>query len=358
MKVAVLNDLFITDEVLLSAFQEAFKDSGIEFEYVFLQDDWPVVPVQETDEIREFVGDEIQTAKIVKDVDLIITHTAPISSMVIESARNLKLVGAARGGPVNINWDACTKRGIPVLYAPGRNSVAVAEFTIGLILSVSRNIARSHTSLMRDKQWRGDLCALNQVGKELNSSILGLIGFGAIGEKVAKIAKAFGATILVYDPYIDQSEITSSGYTPASLEEILKKSDYVSLHARETDETRGMIGKDQIEMMQQSAYIINTARGGLIDHTALYDALKNKRIAGAALDIFEEEPPPETSPLFELENVTATSHLGGASVQAAEIGANVLAKGIYAYIVENKMPEFCVNKDFKNFQASGLKGDQ
>ncbi|HAF62009.1 MAG TPA: hypothetical protein DCK95_06755 [Anaerolineaceae bacterium] len=353
MKVAVLNDLFVTKDVLEGSFKKVFQNTGIDFEYVYLEDTWPVTPVQKTNEISEFVGDEEQTAKIVEDVDIIITHTAPISEMVVSGAKNLKLVGAARGGPVNINWDACTKRGVPVLYAPGRNSGAVAEFTIGLMLSVSRNIARSHTSLMRDKRWRGDLYTLNEVGKELNSSVVGLLGFGAIGRKVAHISKAFGAQVLVYDPYVPEQDILQSGCKPSTVQDILTQCDYISLHMRETDETRGMIGEKEISKMKKTAYIINTARGGLIDHDALYSALKTHRIAGAALDIFEAEPPSPNSLLFELDNVTATTHLGGASVQAAEIGASVLSQGVYEYIVEKKVPKYCINKDFEKFATNG-----
>lgn len=353
MKVAVLNDLFVTKDVLEGSFKKVFEKSGMVFEYVYLEDTWPVTPVQKTDEISEFVGDEEQTAKIVEDVDIIITHTAPISEMVVSRAKNLKLVGAARGGPVNINWDACTKRGIPVLYAPGRNSGAVAEFTIGLMLSVSRNIARSHTSLMRDKRWRGDLYTLGEVGKELNSSVVGLLGFGAIGRKVARMVLAFGAEVMVYDPYVPEQDIVQAGCSSASVDEILTSCDYISLHMRETDETRGMISEKEISKMKKTAYIINTARGGLIDHDALYSALKAHRIAGAGLDIFEAEPPSSDSPLFDLDNVTATTHLGGASVQAAEIGASVLSQGVYEYIVEKKVPEYCVNKDFEKFSMNG-----
>lgn len=349
MKVAVLSDLFLTKDVLENAFKEKFKDSGLDFEYVYLNDDWPVQPVMDNGEIREYVGDEDETAKIVEDVDIVITHTAPLSEKVVSRAKNLKVIALARGGPVNVNWKACTERGIPVIYAPGRNSGAVAEFTIGLILSVSRNIARSHTSLMRDKQWRGDLYVYSEVGKELNSSVVGLIGFGAIGKKVAKVLLAFGSKVLVFDPYVKPEDITALGCHPASFDEILEQSDYISLHGRETDETRGMIGAAQIRKMKNNAYIINSARGGLIDHDALYTALKEKRIAGAALDIFEAEPPLPDSPLFELENVTATTHLGGASVQAAEIGAKVMAQGVYEFIFENKIPTFCVNKDYVDY---------
>jgi D-3-phosphoglycerate dehydrogenase len=203
---------------------------------------------------------------------------------------------------------------------------------------------------MRDKRWRGDLYTFSEVGKELNSSVVGLLGFGAIGKKVAKILLAFESKVLVYDPYVDDQEIRSCNCEPASFETILKCCDYVSLHVRETDETRGMIGEKEIALMKKTAYIINTARGGLINHNALYDALKEHRIAGAALDIFEDEPPKPTSPLFSLDNVTATSHLGGASVQAAEIGARVLSEGVYEYIVEKKIPKYCINKEFQNFQ--------
>jgi len=206
---------------------------------------------------------------------------------------------------------------------------------------------------MRDKAWRGDLYVYDQVGKELNSSVVGLIGFGAIGMKVAKLVQAFGSKVLVYDPFVTDEIIEAEGCIAASLDEILEQSDYVSLHARETEQTRGMIGQKEIEKMQKTAYIINTARGGLIDHAALYAALSEKRIAGAALDIFESEPPEESSHLFQLDNVTATSHLGGASMQAAEIGADVLMKGIYDFIVENKVPDHCVNKEFVNFNQVG-----
>lgn len=353
MKVAVLSDLFVTKDILENSFKKVFKDTDLNFEYVYLQDDWPVVPVQETGEISEFVGDEDETASVVEDVDIIITHTAPISEKVISSAGNLKVLGVARGGPVNINWDACTKRGVPVLYAPGRNSGAVAEFTIGLMLSVSRNIARSHTSLMRDKQWRGDLYTNSEVGNELNSSVVGLMGFGAIGRKVAAILLAFGAKVLAYDPYVPQEDIIKLGCSPASVDDILTHCDYISLHMRETDETRGIIGGKEIAKMKNTAYIINTARGGLIDHDALYSALKSHKIAGAALDIFEAEPPAPTSPLFGLDNVTATSHLGGASIQAAEIGSRVLSQGVYEYIVEKKVPKYCINKDFEKFIVNG-----
>ncbi len=345
MKVAILGDRFITNEVLQSALEKAFTGSGIGFEYVYLTDDWPVEPVQENEEVREFVGSDDEVAATVTDAEIILTHTAPITQKVVDAARRLRVIAAARGGPVNINWPACTARGIPVLYAPGRNSGAVAEFTVGLILAESRNIVRAHMSLMLEKRWRGDLYVHECVGLELNSAVVGIVGFGAIGSKTAHLLAGFGSKILVYDPYVPVDRITGSGYQPVGLDQLLRESDFVSLHCRLTPETRGMLGEREIGLMKRSAYLINTARGELIQYDQLYRALKEKRIAGAALDIFEAEPPPPDSPLFELDNVTAVTHLGGASIQAAEIGAEVAVRGVYQFIMGSERPKFCVNPE-------------
>ncbi len=345
MKVAILGDRFITNEVLQTALEKAFEGSGIGFEYVYLTDDWPVEPVQETEEVREFVGSEEEVATTVVEAEIILTHTAPITRQVLEAAKKLKVVAAARGGPVNINWPACTERGIPVLYAPGRNSGAVAEFTVGLILAETRSIARAHTSLMTENRWRGDLYINECVGPELSRVVVGIVGFGAIGGKTAHLLSAFGAKIMVYDPYVPADKVEQFGYRPVELDELLREADIVSLHTRLTPETKGMFGEREFGLMKKSAYLINTARGELIQHDFLYRALKEGRLAGAALDIFEAEPPPRDSPLFELDNVTATTHLGGASIQAAEIGAEVATKGVYQFISGTGTPEFCVNPE-------------
>ena len=339
----VHGDLFITNDVLQAALEGAFRGSGVAFEYTFLTDDWPVEPVKENDEVREFVGLEEDIIAEVGDVEMIVTHTAPITKKVIGAAKRLKVVGAARGGPVNINIAACTARGIPVFYAPGRNSGAVAEFTIGLMLAETRNIARAHVSLMQERRWRGDLYVFEKVGLELSHAVVGIVGFGAIGRKVAHLAKSFGARTLVYDPYVPPEKLSAAGHEAASLEELLQNSDIVTLHARLTPETRGMLGERELGLMKKTAFLINTARGELVQHEHLYAALRDKRIAGAALDVFEAEPPPAGSPLYELENVTVTTHLAGASIQAAEIGANVMAGELFKFISGTETPKYCAN---------------
>ncbi|MEW5961588.1 MAG: 2-hydroxyacid dehydrogenase [Chloroflexota bacterium] len=345
MKVALLGDRFITTGVLQTALEKAFVGSGLSFEYEYYTDDWPVEPIQQNDEVREFVGSDAEVAAKVVEAEIILTHSAPVTQKVIDAAPQLKVVAAARGGPVNINWQACTRRGIPVLYAPGRNSGAVAEFTVGLLLAESRSIVRAHMSLINERHWRGDLYVHEWVGLELNSAVVGIVGLGAIGGKVARILAAFGAQILVYDPYVPTEKIETLGYQSVSLDELLQRSDFISLHTRLTPETRGMLGEREFGLMKKSAYLINTARGELVQHEQLYRALQERRIAGAALDVFEAEPPPPESPVYSLDNVTATTHLGGASIQAAEIGANVAAEQVYKFISGTEPPKFCVNPE-------------
>lgn len=345
MKVLLLGDRFITPAIFKKAFQDRFKDSGIDFEYVEYQLQWPVVPMESNDEVKEYSGTDDELLPLVKDVDIIMTHTGCITKKVIDNAPELKVIALGRGGPVNVNCDACTERKIPVIYAPGRNSGAVAEFTVALILAQSRKIAQSHYYLRYKNEWRGDFYASEMVGSELSYSTLGLVGFGAIGSKVAKIMSGFGTKVKVYDPYIPDSvkaQYPDCEFT--DLDTVLSTSDYISLHTKYTAETKGMIGAREIGLMKKNAIFINTARPQLVDYDALYKALKDKKIAGAGLDVFEDEPPKADSKLYELENVTATPHLGGASIQAAEIGAEKAVEEVYRYIVKKEEPRFWFNK--------------
>lgn len=346
MNVAILGDLFINNEILQTELMRAFAGAGVKFEYTFLSDSWPLAPRKKSEEISGFVGDEEDTRKAVHEAEIILTHTAPITRRVLAAASNLKIVGAACSSPVNIDWKACTERGIPVLYAPDRDIVAVAEFTVGLMMAQSRNISRSHKSMMAEKRWREDLYLNEIVGMELGSSVIGLIGFDAIGSKVAALLQAFGARELVFDPSVPIERIQEAGCEAVDLDTLLKEADFISLHCRLTKETRGLLGEREIRLMKPYAYLINTAHGELIDHDALYRALAGKQILGAALDVFEAEPPPPNSLLYTLENVTATSRLAGASIQAAENGARVLCAGVYDYIVNKNPPRYCANPDY------------
>jgi D-3-phosphoglycerate dehydrogenase len=345
MNVTLLGDHIITNDVLKAALQEAFAESSIEFEYEYYTGGWPLEPIQHNDEIREFIGDDNEIVPKVTRAEIILTQSCPVSRKVIDAARHLKVVGAARGGPVNVNAQACTERGIPVLYSPGSHADAVAEFTLGLILAHTRNIARAHTSMVRDKRWRGDLYTYEACSPELRYSVVGVVGFGGIGAKVAELCRCFGARTLVSDPYVLAETIREAGHEAVSLDELLGESDIVSLHARLNDDTRGMLGEPEFGLMKPTAILVNTARGGLVQEAALWRVLEEKRIAGAALDVFAVEPPPPDSPVYGLDNVTLTSHLAGASVQGAELGAKAVTREVYRFISGTEKPELCVNPE-------------
>jgi D-3-phosphoglycerate dehydrogenase len=349
MKTLLLGDRFITNDILRAALERRFEGSGIVFEYSSHQLQWPVAPMESNDEVSEFSGSDEEIIPFLKDVEIVLTHTGCFTRKAIDSAPSLKAIALGRGGPVNVNAGACSERKIPVIYAPGRNSNAVAEFTAGMIMAQSRSIPQSHHCLRHERRWRGDLYASEMAGTELSDSVVGLVGFGAIGRKVAKIMRhGFGSRVVVSDPYItDDVRAECPDYTFTDLDSLLSVSDFVSLHAKATKETAGMIGRREIGLMKRSAILVNTARPQLVDYAALYSALRDGRLRGAALDVFENEPPLESSMLYSLENVTATSHLGGASLQAAEIGASRAADGLYTFIAEGKMPEFVFNKDLK-----------
>jgi len=346
MKVLLLGDRFITNEVWKEALEKRFEGSGITFSLTEHQLQWPVVPMESNDEVAEFSGTDEELLPLVSDAEVILTHTGCITQKVLDHAPKLKVIALGRGGPVNVNTAACSARKIPVIYAPGRNSGAVAEFAVGLILAQSRNIAQSHYCLRYKNEWRGDMYANEFVGNELSRGTLGLVGFGAIGSKVAGIMhNGFGSKVLVYDPYIP-AEVRAKypDYVFTDLDTVLSQSDYISLHTKVTPETTGMISAEKIAMMKQGALLINTARPQLVDYDALYAALKSGKLSGAGLDVFEDEPPKATSKLYELENVTATPHLGGASKQAAIIGATIAVDQVYDYLVEGKAPKFQFNK--------------
>jgi D-3-phosphoglycerate dehydrogenase len=249
------------------------------------------------------------------DADVLQVHSAPVPKKVFQTAENLKLVISNRGGIENIDLEAATERNIPVLCNPAHNANAVAEMTIGLMIAETRNISRNNISLVRDKKWYENPPNAGHI-HELRSMTIGLIGYGAIGNLVAGMLRAFGSRILVYDPFINP-EIAGTGVEVIpDLDTLLKQSDIVSLHTRVNEQTKGLIGARQLALMKPTAVLINTARSALIDMGSLYEALKNRHIAGAALDVFPVEPLPPDSPLLDLENVTLTCHKGGDTVES------------------------------------------
>ena len=208
----------------------------------------------------------------------------------------LALVAVSRGGPVNIDMAAARARKIRVVNVPGRNASAVAEFTIGAILSETRLIRAGHEALRRG-DWRGDLYRADRTGRELNEMTVGVIGYGNIGTRVVTLLRAFGCRILVADPYVQlKPEDAAAGVTQVTLEDLLEESDLVTLHARVTEETTGFIDAAAFARMRPGAVFVNTARGPMVDYDALYEALASGHLGGAMLETFAVEPPPEDWP--------------------------------------------------------------
>lgn len=330
MKILILSDLFVKDEIVRAELEKVLGGIGpIEFKTV--KCDWPLTPFANNAEISEYVGSEEEIIKNIGDAEYIVLHGAPISEAVLSAAKKLKAIAVIRGGPVNINLKAATKKGIPVINSPGRNAVAVVEFTIGLILCELKNIARGHMHLVQ-KDWRYDYYMYDKCNFELTGKVAGLVGFGNIAYRISTILKAFGMRVVSCDPFVKPERMLEYGVESVSFDELLAISDVVSVHARLTAETKNMFNKDVFKKMKNSALFVNTARGGLVNYTDLYEALKSKEISCAAMDVFEEEPCDMNSPLLELDNVTLTPHIAGATKDTVHYGMGLLARDLENFI--------------------------
>ncbi|MCR4440559.1 MAG: phosphoglycerate dehydrogenase [Peptococcaceae bacterium] len=247
---------------------------------------------------------------------IIVRSETKITKKILENCHQLKVVGRAGVGIDNIDVEAATLKGIVVVNTPDGNTISAAEHTMGMMLALARHIPQADHSL-RQGQWNRS----KYVGVELRSKKLGIIGFGKIGSEVGKRSKAFGMEIMVYDPYVTQQTAQRAGVELVDLDTLLRESDIITVHMPLTSETRHMICKEQFDKMKDGVRILNVARGGIIDEAALYEAIINKKVAGAALDVYEKEPLTQ-SPLFALPEVIVTPHLG-ASTQEAQVNVAI-----------------------------------
>ncbi len=314
------------------------KNSNFEFDLKCLDVDWPNTPFHNDygtgnyDKIKEYYGEEKEVIKHIGDSEIFLTDLAPITEFILNQTSNLKYIGVSRGGPVNIDIDACKKRNITVANAPGRNSSAAAEFTVGMILSETRLITKSHSNLIKG-DWKGEYYRLDTAGRELSEMTIGLIGYSHIGKLVKDLLIPFKCKIIFSDPYVElNADDKKNNIEKVSLDELLKISDVVSLHARVTKETEKMIGESELKKMKKGSYLINTARGPLLDYQALEKCLLNDHLRGAALDTFDIEPLPNNSNLLKLNNVTITPHIAGASVKTVSYAADIIVQDLFNYL--------------------------
>ncbi len=355
IRVLCAGDLFITAEQIAQRCRAEFG-GRTELDLVLHRSNWPDEPFRDIDGVREAAGDPAEIAVLAADVDVIITHLAPITAAVIGAAGRLRMIGSTRGGPVNIDVAAATAAGVPVAFLPGRNLTAAAEYAVGLMIAVTRNIGAGSRALAAGK-WEGRYFRYELAGPELGSATVGLIGFGAIGSHVTRLLRAFGARVLVSDPYTDAARITDSGAEPSDLDSLLGQSDIVSLHARLTAETTRMADAAFFGKMRPGAFFINNARGELVNTADLTAALQSGRLAGAALDVFDPEPPPADSPLLAMPQVIATPHLAGSSRQVATNSARKVAAAAARFMREGTI-EHCANPETIGAETRASTGER
>ncbi len=266
----------------------------------------------------------------IKDVDAIIIRSATkMTADVIEAAKNLKLIARAGTGLDNVDIEAANRRGIVVMNCPGGNTVSAAEHTLSMMLSLARNIPQA-TASMKAGKWEKK----KFMGREVTGKTLGIIGLGRIGSVVADRAKGLKMRVIAYDPYVNPDQAARMGIEVMPLDELLPQADFITVHVPLTKETRGFINKEVFDKMKDGVMFIHCARGGIVKEDDLYEALKSGKVAGAALDVFEQEPPPEGYPLLQLDNVICTPHLGASTIEAQKNVALAIASQVVDFLIK------------------------
>ncbi|MCY9784602.1 2-hydroxyacid dehydrogenase [Nocardiopsis sp. EMB25] len=325
--VLAAGDRFVLPRLLSDAVRaRADADIGVRE----LELPWPHVPFGPVAEVQEASGTEEELIAALSGVRVCVTQMAPLTERVLAACPDLELFCVSRGGPVNANLDAATRHGVAVCFAPGRNAAATAEHTLGLILAAARHIPDLHTDL-REGRWRGDFYDYDNCGVGIEGTAVGLVGYGAIGRRVAAALSALGARILVHDPYVTEDALPETA-TKVTLDDLLAHARIVSLHARLTPETRGIIGTDEIAAMRPGGVLVNCARGGLVDYDAVRRALESGHLHAAAFDVYAEEPVPPDSRLLKAPNVVLTPHVAGASRQVAHKAADLVAAEVHRFL--------------------------
>jgi len=284
------------------------------------------VPELDVEVNTSLTHDELK--HIIKEYDaLIIRSGTKVTAEIIENADNLKVVARAGIGLDNVDVEAASKRGIVVMNTPEGNVITTAEHTIAMLLAVTRNIPQATASLKSGK-WEKKRFR----GKEVFHKVLGIVGVGRIGRVVAERAAGLQMNVIAFDPYISSDVVEKLGITGVTLDELYARSDYITVHTPMTQETRGIINAEAFQKMKKGVYILNCARGGIVDEVALYEAIQSGIVAGAALDVFSKEPPVD-NPLLALDQVVATPHLGASTDEAQENVAIAVSEQVIDYLL-------------------------
>ena len=244
------------------------------------------------------------------------------------AADGLRLVGICRNALNQVDIESATAHGVAVTHAPGRNTKAVSEMTLGLMLALARRVPQAH-AMVSGAGWRDPALGYRVFrGREVAGSTVGVVGFGQIGKAVARLCLALGARVQAYDPLVPDATFWAHGVTPAALEGLARTSDFVTVHVADRPETHGLIGREFLAAMKPGAYLVNTSTGAAVDPVALSDALERGSIAGAALDVFEGQPLPASSPLMTAPNLLLTPHIAGATAETVERHSRTMVEEI------------------------------
>jgi D-3-phosphoglycerate dehydrogenase len=326
VKILVVGDSYMRAEVFERAL--APLAGAHEIRYAQIDPERMLEPATPSEmAIQEYEGHPDQLIELLADDDVLVFHGAPVTDAVLEAAPSLSLLCCARGGPVNVDLGAATARGIPVVTTPGKNAQSVAELTIAFLVMLARGVASAQRFLLEGGHLgESTFEGARFFGHDLGSRVLGLVGFGQVGQRVADRAVAFGMDVLVYDPYL--AEAPAGVEMVPELEALLQRSDYVSVHVRASAETENLFDARAFAAMKPGAAFVNSARETLVDEDALADALRGGRLVAAALDVVRARPDGSRNPLLDLEQVVITPHIGGATHETLARGAQMLLEDI------------------------------
>ena len=345
LKCLILGDDFTPARTFEHALCERLREHGRPLDFESIDFEPHELTRTPSDELHEAFGDVGKVVRLVAGCQLLITTFAPVTAAVLDSAPGLLAVACGRGGPVNVNVEAASARGIPVLYAPGRNARAVAEFTLAGMINLMRRIPEA-LLYVREGRWlvsREDTFE-KPSGPELGGRTLGLVGCGHVGRLVGRLAGAFGARVVAHDPFVAEEVLAPLGIEPVPFERLLAESDLISMHARLPEGSPPILDAAAFAAMVRRPYLINTARAGAIDHRALLAALGSGQVSAALLDVHSVEPLPPDDPLLSFDPVRLllTPHAAGVSRDIPANTARLVADGLVR-LLRGEAPDHVIN---------------
>jgi D-3-phosphoglycerate dehydrogenase len=320
-------------------FEQAFERLAPAHDVAYFQADEraPFTPGTPSElRLSEYQGSPAAVAECMPGVEILVVHGAPVTDAVLDASADLKLVCCARGGPVNVDVEAVTSRGLPLVNTPGKNAEAVADLTLAFLVMLARGLPAAQRFLDEGGRLKDNWEGARFIGSDLRRHTLGLVGYGQVGHRVATRAAAFGMTVLAYDPFLDAD--TGAGVELVeTLDELLARADFVSLHARATGDNANLFDAAAFAKMKPGGYFVNTARETLVDEDALDAALASGRLAGAALDVVHTGAAGGRHRLLRHANVVMTPHIGGATHETLLQGAEMIADEIVRFAAGERL---------------------